>query len=108
MAVRLLVVSDSWLYRDALEDELEARSFAVSVAMSANAVARAVSSAPDVVLVDARRLDSLRLVHELAVSVGARVVAVELADGDLYALACAEAGAIGTVRSSASLDELVG
>lgn len=107
MSVRLLVVSDSWLYRDSLEQELLARSFAVSVAMSENAVARAASSVPDVVLVDVRRLESLSLVHQLAVSNGTRVVAVELADGDVYALACAEAGAIGAVRSSATLDELV-
>jgi DNA-binding NarL/FixJ family response regulator len=108
LSVRLLVVSDSWLYRDSLEQELEARSFSVSVAMTDSAVSRVSSYPPDVVLVDVRRLDALRLVHELAVLHGTRVVAVELADGDLCALACAEAGAIGAVRSSATLDELVG
>lgn len=107
MSVRLLVVSDSWLYRYSLGRELEARSFTASVAPSAHAAARIASFAPDVVLVDVRRLETLRLVHELATSRFARILAVELADGDVCALACAEAGAIGAVRLSATLDELV-
>src|SRR5947199_4378768 len=107
LSVRLLVVSDSWLYRYSLERELEAQSFTASVAPSAHAAARVASFAPDVVLVDVRRLETLRLVHELAASHSARILAVELADGDVFALACAEAGAIGAVRLSATLDELV-
>jgi DNA-binding NarL/FixJ family response regulator len=83
---------------------LRRHDLTVSVARAGDAVERATSSSPDVVLVDMRQVESLRLVHRL-VSVGARVVAVGITEA--YALACAEVGAIAAVPSSANIDELL-
>jgi two-component system nitrate/nitrite response regulator NarL len=52
-----------------------------------------------------RQLDALSLVRELVTSAGARVVTVGLGAG--AALACAEAGAVAALPSSASVDDLV-
>ena len=102
----VLIVAESRLYAESLAHELELRGFATFFAAPADAVASAESHGADVVLVDVRRAASLRLVRQLAASPGAPIVAIELPEDDVPALACAEAGAIATVPSSATVNEL--
>jgi DNA-binding NarL/FixJ family response regulator len=97
----VLVVAGSRLFREALAHDLELRGFEASFAPPAQATVAA-----DVVLVDVSDVASLRLLGQLAALPGARVVAIELPEAEAYAFACAEAGAIATVRASASVDDL--
>jgi two-component system, NarL family, nitrate/nitrite response regulator NarL len=101
----VLVVDECRLSADALAHELQERNVTAAVATAGDAVERAASSNLDAVLVDMRQAGALRLVHELAMSAGARVVAVGIAEDN--AVACAEVGAIAAVPSSATLDELL-
>jgi two-component system nitrate/nitrite response regulator NarL len=104
---KVLVVAEARIHAESLAQALESRGFAASFALPADPALCAASSAADVVLVDARRGNSLHLVGELAGSPAARVVVIEPPEGgDAHALACAEAGAIGTVPSSGSVDRL--
>ena len=104
--ITVLVVAESRLYAEALADELNLRGFVAYFAPPAEAASGADGVLVDVVLVDVSRVASLPLLRRLAASPNARVVAIELPEGDGHALACAEAGAIAAVPASATVDEL--
>jgi DNA-binding NarL/FixJ family response regulator len=104
--ITILIVAESRLYAESLAHELDQRGFTTVFAAPADARTSSKAYGADVVLVDVRRIESLGVLRQLAASPGARVVAIDLPEGDVPAFACAEAGAIATVSSSATVDKL--
>jgi two-component system nitrate/nitrite response regulator NarL len=107
--LRVGVVAEIGLYRDALADALRRRGLEVlsSVGTAADAAAELNRLRPDVVLVDVARSGGPALLSELAAAVPElRLVAMGVRDVDRDVLACIEAGATGYVVRDASLKEL--
>jgi DNA-binding NarL/FixJ family response regulator len=98
--IRVALVVDIGVYRDALARALESLGFAVIE--SAASVAES-----DVALVDVTRARGLERLRELAERApGVRLVAVAVRDFEPDVLACIEAGAVGYVLRDASLEDL--
>jgi two-component system nitrate/nitrite response regulator NarL len=98
--IRVALVVDIGVYRDALARALEGLGFAVIGSA-------ATSGESDVALVDVTRARGLETLRELAERApGVRLVAVAVRDFEPDVLACIEAGAVGYVLRDASLEDL--
>jgi len=110
--IRVLIVSDVRLYRDALAESL-ARHDSLSIVGSAptpdDAIRQAAALSPDVILIDHALADSLRAIRLIGtVQPGIRLVILGIHESDKGVLACAEAGVAGYVPRDASLPDLCG
>jgi DNA-binding NarL/FixJ family response regulator len=110
-AIRVLIVADTRLYREALSEMLRRRDgFAVAgaTASSREALSDLQRFAPDVVVIDMATPESLAAVRELHRSApGVCVVALGVTELEDDVLRCAEAGAAGYVTREASLEDLL-
>jgi two-component system nitrate/nitrite response regulator NarL len=98
--IRVALVVDIGVYRDALARALEGLGFAVIESAASGGES-------DVALVDVTRARGLETLRELAERApGVRLVAVAVCDFEPDVLACIEAGAVGYVLRDASLDDL--
>lgn len=109
--VRLLIVSDTRLYREGLARVL-ATDGRVEVVKSAPSMEEAMAALaachPDVVLVDAASLEALPGVGAILDAFPVvRIVALGVADAERDVIAFAEAGVAGYVFRDASLEELL-
>jgi two-component system, NarL family, nitrate/nitrite response regulator NarL len=110
--VRVFVVCGVRLYRDALA-RLIGRHREISVVGAAEptdtATLAILAAAPHVVLIDVRTAEGLTFSARLVRRNGeARVLGFGVEESASHVIACAEAGLVGYVPSSASIDELVG
>jgi two-component system, NarL family, nitrate/nitrite response regulator NarL len=108
---RILVVAETRLYREGLEQIL-ARHPRVEVAASAadapGALEAIAACDPDAVLVDVGATGSTGALRQIVGAVPeSRVVAFGVAESEELILNCAEAGVAGYVPRDASLDELI-
>lgn len=98
--IRVALVVDIGVYRDALARALEGLGFAVIESAASGGES-------DVALVDVTRARGLETLRELAERApGVRLVAVAVRDFEPDVLACIEAGAVGYVLRDASLEDL--
>jgi two-component system, NarL family, nitrate/nitrite response regulator NarL len=98
--IRVALVVDIGVYRDALARALEGLDFAVIGSTASGGES-------DVALVDVTRARGLKTLRELAERApGMRLVAVAVRDFEPDVLACIEAGAVGYVLRDASLEDL--
>ena len=98
--IRVALVVDIGVYRDALARALEGLGFAVIESTASGGES-------DVAVVDVTRARGLETLRELAERApGVRLVAVAVRDFEPDVLACIEAGAVGYVLRDASLEEL--
>jgi two-component system nitrate/nitrite response regulator NarL len=98
--IRVALVVDIGVYRDALARALEGLDFAVIRSTASG-------GEPDVALVDVTRARGLETLRELAERApGVRLIAVAVRDFEPDVLACIEAGAVGYVLRDASLEDL--
>lgn len=104
-------MAEARAYAEALASALEREPLIRAVATATTvdeALARAGSLSPDVILVDTAIGDGPRAVQVLAAEVpAASIVALAVADLDHELIACVEAGAVGCVTRDASLTELI-
>lgn len=108
--VRVLVVSDVRLVRDALSTCLAACDrieLLGGVSSAADALERLDGGTPAMVLVDLSRPEGLGIVRALSAVPGASIVAFAVS-GEHDILACAEAGAAGYVPHDATVELLIG
>jgi DNA-binding NarL/FixJ family response regulator len=113
MAIRVLLIEDNDVFRQALEVLLTLRGeieIAASEADGTRAAELCIELSPDVLLVDYRLpgLDGVqitRLVHERCPKVA--IVALTAAAGDREIQAMLEAGAVAYVRKDEPLDAIV-
>jgi DNA-binding NarL/FixJ family response regulator len=110
--IRVLIVSDVRLYRDALAETL-ARHDGLSIVGAApstdDAIRLAAALSPEVLLIDHALPDSLRAIRLIGtVQPGIRLVMLGMLESDKGVLACAEAGVAGYVPRDASLHDLLG
>lgn len=106
-----LIISDIRLYQEGLSYALKSREYPRVVGTAATreeALAQIRENLPDIVLLDMAMPASLETVRAiLAVAPDARIVAFTVSDGDQDVLACAEAGVIGYVPRSGSMEDLL-
>jgi DNA-binding NarL/FixJ family response regulator len=113
MTVRVLLVDDQALFREALATLLEVRPEIDVVGEAADgeqALRRVVATRPDVVLMDLRMpvLDGIAATRRLrAEHPGVRVLALTTFDGDEEVFAALRAGAVGYLLKDVSGDRLV-
>jgi two-component system nitrate/nitrite response regulator NarL len=109
--VRVLVVAEVRLYREALAASLQEQSTldVIGVASTIDDVLAAVAaSAPDVIVVDVAMRNSLTMVRTIRERVPtSRVIAFAIEEVDHEILLYAEAGVVGYVSSECTLDDLV-
>jgi len=108
---RVFILSDVRLYREGLAWSLSQRpevEMVGAAAPSAEALARVVSSAPTVVLLDFAIPEFFNIPKTLnRLTPGVKVIAFAASEVDDELLACAEAGIAGFVTRDASVDDLV-
>lgn len=108
--IRVVILSDVRLYREALT-ELLARHDLVVVGSAAErraCLARIAESRPGVVLVDMAMADALVAVRSILLTAPqVRVVALGVTESEAEVVACAEAGVSGYVTREDSLGDLV-
>jgi|SRR5215218_2500307 len=107
---RVVLLADVRFYREGLVRALEA-SAEIEIVGSASASADSFDllrlGKPDIVLLEVAAARVPAVVQSiLATSPSTKVVALAIADEDLDAVACAEAGAAGYVSSEASIEDL--
>lgn len=113
MTVRVLLVDDQALFREALAVLLDVRSEVEVVGEAANgdeALDRAAEVRPDVVLMDLRMpvLDGIAATRRMRVEhPGVRVIALTTFDDDTEVFAALRAGAVGYLLKDVSSDRLV-
>jgi DNA-binding NarL/FixJ family response regulator len=113
MTVRVLLVDDQALFREALATLLEVRAEIEVVGEAADgeqALRQAVATRPDVVLMDLRMpvLDGIAATRRLREDhPGVRVLALTTFDGDEEVFAALRAGAVGYLLKDVSGDRLV-
>jgi DNA-binding NarL/FixJ family response regulator len=104
------VVAAVRLYREGMATNISGRaglSMAGAAASAAEAVALAVSSTPEVAIVDMAMQDALDLIRTLAREAPAtRVIAFAIDEHPGEIVACAEAGAAGYVPCDGSMDDV--
>jgi DNA-binding NarL/FixJ family response regulator len=110
-SVGVLIVADIRLHRDGLAETLHGQQ-AIDVLGTAagldDALARARSLSPDVILVDMSMRGKVQTVSALAQEVpDARILALAMSDAEEEVIACVEAGAAGCVTREASLEQVV-
>ena len=110
-SVGVLIVADIRLHRDGLAETLR-RHQAIDVLGTAadvdDALARAGSLSPDVILVDMVMRDGVRTVSTLALEVPkAKILAVAVPEAEEEVIACVEAGAAGCVTREAPLEDVI-
>lgn len=111
MAIRVLIVNDSPLYREGLAHVLgkfESMSVVGAVANPDEILAQAAGFQPDIILVQLTAPQgpaALRAFVEAAPN--AKVIALGVPDAEKTIIACAEAGASGYLLQHESLEELV-
>ena len=110
-SVGVLIVADIRLHRDGLAETLQGQE-AIDVLGTAagvdDALARARSLSPDVILVDMLMGGRVQTVSALAQEVpDARILALAMSEAEEEVIACVEAGAAGCVTREASLEQVV-
>jgi DNA-binding NarL/FixJ family response regulator len=112
--VRILLVEDNEVFREALELLLGMRDdvqVVASVGDGGAAVAAAIEHRPDVVLMDYRlpTLDGIQATAQVVEAVpGTAVVALTASADDAERVALVEAGAVVCLNKDQELDEIVG
>lgn len=107
--IRVVIVDDSPLYREALAGLLRAEASIQNVAFAdhTGAVHQAIAFPPTITLVNMASTGSLEVLRLLASpSAGGRVIAVGLQEVEEDVIACAEAGAAGCLLRSESFENL--
>jgi two-component system, NarL family, nitrate/nitrite response regulator NarL len=109
--IGVLIVADIRLYRDGLADTLGQQQRIRVLGAAADpeeAIARARSLPPDVIVVDMAMRDGLRAVRLLSRDVPqAGILALAVPDAPAEIISCVEAGAAGCVTREAPLQEVV-
>ena len=109
--IRLLIVSDNRLYREALAGLLDGKGLVCVVGTACNAqnaIGDICECNPDVVLIDMSTQDSCKVFGSIIPSYpNTKIVALAITENQDSILKCAKAGIAGYVSRDATLDQLV-